>query len=183
MAYLFTVENSVVKPNAETLLIQPYKEIWDRDKSKDKHVALMEFTFIEFMASKKKTNPYAGYSDEERYEKLKRIYFEDDWKPDATVEAGLVEMHEFQMKASVTYRYYIATVQAAEKLRTFFQEFDIMETNEKGALLYKPSDITRAINDTDKILQNLMAMKERVEQELFEQTKTKGNKTINHFEI
>lgn len=183
MAHLFTVQNSIVRPNTETLLIPPYKEIWERDTSKDKHDAIMEYTYIEFMISKNKSNPYAGYGDEERHEKLKKIYFTEDWEPDTLVKKGMEELHEFQIRASVTYRYYIATVEAIEKMRTFFVTFDIMETNEKGALLYKPSDITRAINDTDKILQNLMAMKGRVEQELFEQTKTKGNKQINHFEI
>lgn len=183
MAFLFEVENSIAKPTAETLLISPYKEIWERDKSEDKQQALKEFTFIELMSSKKKSNPYAGYDDGVRFEKLQELLFEEDWEMDELVEAALVKIHEFQTEASQTYRYYISTVKAAEKLRDFFDNFDIMETNEKGALLYKPSDITRAINDTDKVLQNLNSMKEKVEQELFEQTKTKGNKQINPFEV
>lgn len=183
MAFLFIVENSVAKPNPETLLISPYKDIWERDESVDKGTATKEFTFIELMCSKKRSNPYAGYEDEVRYEKLVDLLFGEDWKMDALVEAALVKLHEFQTEASETYRYYISTVKAVEKLRDFFDNFDIMETNEKGALLYKPADITRAVNDTDKVLQNLNAMKEKVEQELFEQTKTKGGKKINPFEV
>ena len=36
MSHLFIVENNIAKPNTETLLISPFKEIWERDKSKDK---------------------------------------------------------------------------------------------------------------------------------------------------
>ena len=183
MAFLFELQNSVVKPNTETLLISPYKEIWERDTSVTKEQATKEFTYIELMSSKKKSNPYAGYDEEVRHEKLKELLFEEDWEMDDLIEAALVKTHEFHTEASQTYRYYISTVRAAEKLRDFFDNFDIMETNERGALLYKPSDITRAIYDTDKVLQNLNSMKEKVEQELFEQTKTRGNKQINPFEV
>lgn len=184
MAFLFVVENNVAKPNTETLLISPFKEIWERDSSEDKSQAIKEFTFIEFMTSKKKTNPYAGYEDEKRFEILKEAYFSADWEMDTLIEKGLIQLREFQIEASETYQYYISATKAAEKMRTFFNTFDINERNERnGNPIYKPSDITRALNDTDRVLQNLNAMKEKVEQELFEQTKTKGNKQINPFEI
>lgn len=53
MSYLFIVENNIAKPNTETLLIEPFKTIWERDKTKDKEQAIKEFTFIELMSSKK----------------------------------------------------------------------------------------------------------------------------------
>lgn len=58
MSHLFTVENNVAIPNTETLLISPFKEVWERDKSKDKGQAIKEFTFVELMSSKKKANPF-----------------------------------------------------------------------------------------------------------------------------
>ena len=184
MAFLFTVENSIAKPNTETLLISPYKEIWERDSSPTKDKAIREFTFIEFMASKMKTNPYAGYADELRFSKLKTLLFTDDWVMDPLIEAGLVHISEFQKEASPTYSYYLSVCKATEKMKQFFNEFEMTEKNERTGLpIYKPGDITRALNDTDKVLQNLNSMKEKVEQELFEQTKTRSNKQINPFEV
>ena len=46
MAYLFKVEGKTVYPNDEVLLISPFKEIWERDKSKGKDVARQEFSYI-----------------------------------------------------------------------------------------------------------------------------------------
>lgn len=184
MAFLFVVENSVAKPNTEVLLISPFKEIWERDTSEDKYIATKEFTFIEFMSSKKKTNPYAGYDDELRFKVLKEMLFDEDWEIDELVESALIKIKDFQEEASPTYKYYLSASNAAAKMRTFFNTFDINERNERnGNPIYKPSDITRALNDTDKVLQNLNSMKEKVEQELFEQTKTRGNKEINPFEV
>lgn len=184
MSHLFVVENSIAKPNTETLLISPFKEIWERDESEDKGIATKEFTFIELMSSKKKSNPYAGYSDEIRKDKLKEFLFGKDsqWSPDTEVEKGLAKIVEFQKEASPTYSYYISVLEATEKMKQFFTSFDINEVNDKGARVFKPNEIVMAISNTDKLLQNLNSMKEKVEQELFEQTKTRGMKQINPFE-
>lgn len=182
MAYLFTVENGIVKPNTETLLVSPFNEIWDRDKSKFKTQAIKEFTFIEFMNSKKKTNPYAGYSDANRLKKLKELYFTDEWEPDHLVELGLAKLHEIQLEGSPTYSYYLDMLAAAEEARAFLRNVDLNERTERGMPIHKVGDLTKAMKDTDQILQNLHTIKEKVEQELFEQTKTKGNKQINPFE-
>lgn len=184
MAYLFTIENNVAKPNTETLLISPYKEIWERDKSEDKAKAIREFTFIELMSSKKKSNPYSGYSDEVRFERLKEYLFNSKWKPDSLIEQGLVKINTFQREASPTFQYYVDSLEAAEKTRKFLREIDLGEKNERtGNPLYKPKDVTSAIADTEKIIQTLSLLKEKVDQELFDTVKTKGNKQINPLEM
>lgn len=183
MAFLFTVENSIAKPNTETLLIEPFKSIWERDSTKDKEQAIKEFTFIELMTSKKKSNPYAGYLDELRMEKVVDYIFDGDYKMDSLVEQALSKMVEFQTEASPTYNYYIDSLETAEKTRKFLKEIDLGERNEKtGALLYKPKDVTGAIRDAEGVIQTLALLKEKVDQELFESIKTKGNKEINPFE-
>ena len=128
MAFLFTVENSVAIPNTETLLISPFKEIWERDKSKDKDRAIKEFTFIELMSSKKKTNPYAGYSDEIRFEKLKETLFGPEWEQDALIEQALIKVDEFQKDASPTYSYYLSVLEAAEKMKTVKNAVDYIDS-------------------------------------------------------
>lgn len=184
MAYLFVVENNIAKPNTETLLIEPFKTIWERDKSKDKSQAIKEFTFIELMTSKRKSNPYAGYNDSVRYDKLKEFLFDDKWDMDSLIEQGLAKIDEFQKEASPTYLYYIDSLKAAEKTRRFLRELDLSERNIKtGNPLYKPKDVTSAITDTEKIIQTLSILKEKVDQELFDTIKTKGNKQINLLEM
>lgn len=186
MAHLFIVEKNVVKPNPETLLISPFSEIWERDTSEGKIKAIKEFTFIEFMSSKKKSNPYKGYNDEQRFDKLKEKYFSEieDWKPDNLMEQGMATIQQFQREASPTLSYYEDALQAAENTRTFLKNIDLNERNDRtGNPLYKPKDVTTALIDTNRVVENLHALGEKVEQELFEEVKTRGNKSINIFEM
>jgi hypothetical protein len=184
MSFLFTIENSIAKPQAETLLISPFKEIWDRDISKHKEIAIKEFTYIELMTSKKKTNPYAGYTDEVRNNKLCSMLFDDkNWQPDDLVIQGIAKIIEFQKEASPTYQYYIDNLAAAEKTREFLKTIDLSERSYKtGNPIYKPKDVTSAIIDSEKVILTLAILKDKVEQELFDNVRTRANKIVNPFE-
>jgi len=73
MAFLFTVTEKTVFPNAETLLISPFKDIWERDKTKQKIYALEELAYIEFMTSMKKSNPYRQYPETQKGKYVKLL--------------------------------------------------------------------------------------------------------------
>lgn len=183
MAFLFNVEGKAVFPNTETLLLYPFKDIWDRDKSKSKENALEELTYIEFMTSMKKTNPYRQYPEGKKDEVVRQdVITQIDWQPDELVKEAMQKIMQFQQGASTTYNYYMAAKKAAEKMQEFFEDVDINERNMKsGNPIYKPGDITRALNDTEKVLANLKSLEKKVEEELYEETKTKGGKEISPF--
>ncbi len=183
MAFLFVVEKNRVKPNPETLLIPPFSEIWERDESEGKTRALTDFTYIEFMVSKKKSNPYAGYTDELREKKLQEELYPDGWFHDTLIEMGMAKLREFQEEASPTFAYYMDALATAENTRTFLRGINLNDKNDRGLPIYKPKDVTSALIDTERIIQTLASLKDKVEQELFETTKTKGNKEINYFEM
>ena len=183
MSLLFTVESKVVSPTTEVLLLYPFKEIWERDKSKDKSYAIEELSYIEFMASIQKSNPYSGYNEEDRPNKItKDIISNEDWKPDSLVSIGIDKLKEFQAEASVTYNYYMSAKVAAEKMQKFFLSFDMNELNPKtGTPIFKPRDITSALNDTSRVLENLNSLREKVDNEIFEEVKKKGQKIVSPF--
>ncbi len=183
MAFLFTVSEKTVFPNPETLLVQPFKEIWGRDKSKEKYNALEEFAYIEFMSSMKKSNPYRQYSEKDKESKVRKaVITRTDWEPDELIIQGIHKVKQFQKEASTTYNYYMAAKKAAEKMQDFFMEVDINAVNEKTLNpIYKPRDITSALNDTEKVLSNLKTLEKKVEEELYEETKNRSNKEISFF--
>jgi len=85
-----------------------------------------------------------------------------------------------QREASPSYNYYIAAKNAAEKIQDFFNNFDMNEVNIKtGALIYKPKDVTSALNDTSRVLQNFNELRDKVDNEIYEATKNKGEKRIS----
>ena len=184
MSLLFTVESKVVSPTTETLLVPIFKEIWDRDESADKRFAIEDFSYIEFMASIQKSNPYSGYPEDQRAEKIiKDIITRAEWDPtDRLLLQGIDKLKEFQAEASVTYNYYMAAKTAAEKMQQFFISFSMADVNLKtGAPIFKPRDITSALNDTSRVLENLNTLREKVDNEIFEEVKKKGQKIVSPF--
>jgi len=183
MAYLFEIKNRVVYPFPETLLISPFKEIWKRDRSEKKERALEEFAYIEFSTSMLKSNPYKGYPENIRGSKIVLdIMKKKDWKPDIKVKEGIKKVEEFQNEASPSLSYHKSVTKANEGLISFFQTVDLDERNEKtGNPLYKPKDITSAINDASRNTTELSMLAKKVEEELFDSVKTKAGKSISPF--
>lgn len=182
MSWIFTIENRIVKPQLETLMIQPFKEIWERDHSEGKAQAMLEFAYIEFMVSVKKTNPYVGYPSEERHSRVNKDVMGGNYTPDELVEKAMEWLMDHQFKASASLRYYQSARKAASKLQHFFDTFDMNAVNPKsGAPLYAPKMITSALTDTELVLQKLDAIEQKVINEIFESVKTKADKKISVF--
>ena len=173
----------MVKPNDEVLQVPPFNEIWERDKSPNKEVALQEFTYIEFMTSALKTNPYRGYSEDRKSEVIKRdVVHIENWQPDILVLKGMDKIKEFQREGSESYSLYLSAVVAKNKLQDFFNTFDMYKVNMKtGAPIYKPKDITAALQDLDKTIISLQSLERKVEEDLFETAKIKGQKEVSIF--
>lgn len=183
MAYLFSVEGKIVQPNTETLLVSPFKEIWARDKSKGKENALEDFTYIEFMTSMLKTNPYKGYASEVK-DKVVRdaVITQSNWQVDELILKGMEYIFKIQKEGSPTYTLYMSALQAKDKLERFFRTVDLDERSPKtGFPIYKPKELSSAMLDVDKLTASLAALAKKVEEELFDSIKTRGAKEISPF--
>lgn len=183
MSFLFQIQGKAVFPNPETLLISPFKEIWERDVSSEKENAIQEFAYIEFMTSMLKSNPYREYPEERKDSVIRGdIITQENWQPDDLISQAIEKIKNWQEEGSISYTYWMSNKKAAEKLIDFFNNFDMEEKNMKTMNpIYKPGDITKAISDAEKTLTTLNALKKKVDEEVFESTRNKGNKIISPF--
>ena len=182
MSWFFEFDGKECRPKAEVLLVEPFKGMWEADRKK----AVKAFTFAELYTSKSRSNPYAGYSNEVRMEKLgfevygrRGMVFSD---LDDDVKECVRSLEEWQTEGSVTWRYYMSQVTAAEKLISFFNSVDLHERNDKSSPIYKPKEITSALADAEKIMQNLTALRAKVEQEMFESAKGVAGRETGAYE-
>lgn len=182
MSYLFVINDKVVYPNPETLLISPFKEIWERDKSKDKALAIQELSYIEFMTSMLKSNPFKDYHENLKEKRIiENVIKEKNWKPDKLVKKAIKWIEDVQKEGSISYQYWLANKRAVEQIIDFFNSFDLNERNDRGVPIYKPRDITSAVKDAEDTLIKLNSMKEKVEEELFEASRNRGDKEVSPF--
>jgi len=190
---ILIVQETRVAITPQALVIYPFKNIW---ADNEEGVAIQKLSFIEFMCSHKKSNPFVGYEEEANDPARRRdINICNSISPNGTGEELLQLMKEDELvtiaiqvyrklesEESVSLEFYEASVAAARKMIDFFTTFDLSEVNDKGYLLYKPADITRALKDSSEILKILGGLKDKVAQELFESAKGKAGREINHFE-
>lgn len=183
---LFRVEGTLVVPTEHALLIPPYSEIWEQDTSKGKEEAKRAFAYIELNCSYKKSNPFKGYNDEVRKDKVGKAVYRDDW--DNFEETDLIiqgmELYEIlRVEAAPTLQYYLSAKKGAEKMMHWLDTFDMEKVNSRTGLpIYKPREVTSALKDTYDVMKTLNALEEKVYEQLFETIRTKGGKEINHFE-
>lgn len=183
MSYLFKIENNKVSPEPEILLVDPFKKIWSRDKSKKKEKALSEFAYIEFMTSMLKTNPYRQYPEDQKHDVVKKAIIKDKkWDPDKLVNQGIEYIKDIQHEGSTSYMFYLANKIAAEKMRYFFENVDVNERNPKTGLpVRKPADIINAMIKAQDVLTNLKNLEKKVEEQLYESSRKMNNKEVSIF--
>lgn len=181
---LFVIEGDLVTVTPQALNIKQFKDIWELHENKSDSIVWL--SYVEFMCSLKKTNPFVGYLDP--MERSRKIL---DSLPQGVeigvghplITAGINAYNEHQRKGSPTAVFYESTLKAAHKLIGFFNSFDINKKNLKtGAPIYKPSDITRALNDTSNVIKTLTSMRTKVYSELAESSTGKAGRDINYFE-
>jgi hypothetical protein len=183
MVEIFEVHNSFVKPVKELLLISPFKEMWERDTTKHKDNAIKEFSYVYFIVSPKKSNPYSGYKENEREAKvIKGLWKDEFWEPDHFVHEAIETYVEWLANASPSMRYFKAVKSGIEETINFFQSIDFNERNDKGLPVYKIGEVIAALKSANEVLRSMSDLQERVEQEIYESSKTKSGKEINQFE-
>ena len=182
MSFLFQINGNSVYPQPETLLVYPFNEIWERDTSPKKEVAIKEMGYIEFSVSMLKSNPYREYNEDRKDSVLKQeVVRIQGWEPDDLVKEG-IEFIRNKQKELISYRYWESNKKAIEKMIEFFNEFDINEKNLKTLNpIYKPKDITGAVIDAEKTLSMINALKAKVDEEVYDTLKTKADKVISPF--
>lgn len=183
MSILFNLVDKHVEPTVEVLSIEPFKTIWERDKSSKKDKALLEFLYIEYMASFKKTNPFKDVPIENKEIMIKENIFKDsEYEIDELIEEGVKFLIELQRSYSMTFSYYLSALNAANKLKEFFNTIDLNERNYKsGVPLYKPKDITTALLDTESVIEKLKSLEKKVDEDIIENLRVKGDKKISKF--
>lgn len=182
---MFTLENHIVKPNTETLLIKEFLAIWEYDKSPKKEKALYNLAYVFFLVNPTKVNPFYGYSEADRslkilqHLKIKEI----DLFPDTLLNKAISFYTDYWNNLSPAKAYYESALLAAKQLQMFFNKLDINKLNAKtGNPLYKPAEITKALKETEDVLKTLLSLKNKIEEQSFENVKTKANRDINPFE-
>ncbi len=182
--FILNPETQRVVIDPPILLIEPYKEIWERDKTEKKYKAYDDFTFIHFMTSPLKSNPFLELNGEEKAASINKDVFNNNYKnyKDEKVLKAIELREKWLWDNSFTYSFYKNGIELAKKLRDNLKTINPNETTNNGSLRLKPADIMRALKELPDTIEQLKKQSLTVFEEYKVAKRNTNNKQINHFE-
>ena len=174
---LFKYEGYSIKIEPEALLLKPFKQIWERDKSENKDRAIMELGYIYFFCDIRSDYQYL-VDDEERYQAIKESEgFSKSWKPDKLVQEAIVFYNSFKSSSSLLLE---DTRYAVYKLRQHLRNLDLNQVDDTGKPIYTLNSITATIKQIPALIKELEEAEKAIAKEAIAGGKMRGSgeKTI-----
>jgi len=182
---LFQIKNNKVSVAPQALLLEPYKKLWDRDKSKDKERATAELGFVWYYCDIK--SPFSIIlSSEEKIKEIKKITagLGPEWELDSFVIDACVFYKESQK--TVSSEILDNTIGLMLRINAFLKDLNPNETYEDkfGNIKYKHdfTKIVAAAKQVPGLLQTLNETREQVLKEQEVDSGMRGNKQKSIFE-
>ena len=169
---LFKYEGYNMTISEEAFALKPFKDIWKRDKSKNKERATQELAYIYFMEDTR--SDYQIYIDkEERSEQIKLGEgLPEDWKPDKLV----LEAEQFYAGFKSESALLLEDIRAAiTKLREYIKTIDLSAVDDKGKPIYTLNTYTATIKQIPELITSLDAAEKAIAKESITQDKVRGS--------
>ena len=173
---LLTIEHNRVAVSPEALTIKGFKDIWERDNSRNKDVAVAELSFVFYTTDYKSV--YLAYDADAREQKvIADVIFKKNWKPDTLVKEAQKKYAELQQTPSM------ALLKDAEialdKIRYYFRNIDIVQDVD-GSLT---KTLIANIEKLGGVIKGLNMLRELVDKEITENKRLRGSGTLGMREI
>lgn len=176
--HIIEYNNYTIEPTQEAFLIKPIRDLFNKDKSKNKEKFLQQMSVLYFYADPRSTYNYI-VDDEER---LKAIIEQEGLPKDFKITEDLDKALQEYKKHTITTSYLLLqdTKIAVDKVRQFLREVDLTAVDDKGKPLYTINSITQAIKQIPQLSKDLLEAEKIVSKEIEEQGRARGgnNKTL-----
>jgi hypothetical protein len=178
---LFEIVNNVVTFSPQALMIKPFKAIWDADESEDKTQALLEMSYIYYMADDRSDFMHILDHDEREEEVAKFIGLPDSWSGNRKELVRAIHYYE-QLSETTSTRLLKSTRLVLQKISEFLDNINMNERDERTK---KPiHDISKITSAVEKIPKLVKAINE-IEKEVIKEKELKaqsGNRTQSMFD-
>lgn len=177
---LFELNNGVVTFAPQAIVLKPFKDLWDRDKTKDKITATLELSFVYFFCDFK--SDFIDIIDEkEREEEIKKILFPNKkWKSDSKIQEA-INFYRTRSE-TVTTKLLENALSAVDKVSTYLSTVDLNDVDERGKPIHDAKKVADTIGSLDKLVESLGKIQDRVKKEREVKERMRGNKEKKLFE-
>ena len=176
---LFRYEGYKLHISEEAFVLKPFKEIWNRDKSKNKDKALQELGYIYFMCDPRSDYQYI-VDEEDRAKTIKEGEgIDSKWKPDSKVIEAMKFYKTFKPVSALLLE---DTRVAVDKLRQLLRNIDLTEVDDKGKPIYTLNTVTATIKQIPSLVKDLDEAEKAIAKEIMESDKVRGAQEKSMYE-
>src|SRR5574344_1375007 len=176
---LFKYEGYKLHISEEAFVLKPFKELWNRDKSKNKDKALQELAYVYFMCDPRSDYQYIVDEDDRAKAIKEGEGIDSKWKPDNKV---IMAMEFYKTFKPVSALLLEDTRVAVDKLRKLLREIDLTEVDDKGKPIYTLNSITTTIKQIPTLVKDLNDAEKALSKELIESGKVRGSQEKSMYE-
>lgn len=169
---LLNFKNYQVEVADEALLVKPIRDLYNKDKSKNKETFITQCSIIFFMADPRSSYGYITDPDE-RFEEIKKQEgLKEDYKISKELQIAIDRYAE--LSQSLSSRLLEDTRVAIDKVRKFLRDVDLNQLDDKGKPVYTINTITSAIKTIPQLAKDLTETEKIVNKELEEASRMRG---------
>ena len=177
---LFEIENDVVVFSPQALMIEPFKKIWDADKTNGKHKATLILAFIYYMADESSDFMHILDIDERIAEVKVFIDMPESFSGKSKEVTRAIHYYE-KLSETTSTKLLKSTRLVLQKISEFLDNINMDERDPRSN---KPvHDIGKITSSVEKIPKLIKAINE-IEKEVINEKALKaqsGNKTMSMF--
>lgn len=155
--------------------IKEFREIYVRDKTKNKEQAHKEFSFIYNFCDF--SSPFIEYDEEDRFtESVLAAGLPENWHPDEDLQAAIDKYLELSESRSLKILKTAYTV--IDKLRAYYRDLEFDEVDGKGQQKNKPKEVMASLKELKPLLKQLEEQEKDIKRELASSERLRGGATM-----
>jgi hypothetical protein len=180
MRHLFDLDaESKVVINPDIYSIPVFKQIWDRDKSKDKTKANMDLSYIFWMTDFRSYIADITDQKEKHNEVVSLISENNNYKADELVQKA-IEFYKKDLPISLGLLEDVKT--AVNELRRYFRDLNLQDVDDKGKPIHNANQVMNSIKSTGDLLDNLEKLEIKVKKDMDMNNSVRGSRTKSMYE-
>lgn len=153
---LFKYEGYKIVIEPEALLLKPFKQIWQRDRTINKDKAMMELGFIYFFCDTRSDYQYL-IDETERKKAIKEdTGLPANWEPDKVVLAAIEFYNKFKSTAALLLEDTRAMIDGyrskMRQLTANMADLEVKETKDIGAIIKQIPLLVKDLDEAEKAL-------------------------------
>ena len=176
---LFRYEGYKLHISEEAFVLKPFKELWNRDKSKNKDKALQELAYVYFMCDPRSDYQYIVDEDDRAKAIKEGEGIDSKWKPDNKVIMAMEFYKQFKPVSALLLE---DTRGAVDKLRQLLRNIDLTEVDDKGKPIYTLNTVTATIKQIPSLVKDLDEAEKAIAKEIMESDKVRGAQEKSMYE-